>query len=49
MPGGGAPRAGLPSGGGPPPNIGDFCANWGTRAGGFLIDLLVMAIVSIPV
>jgi len=39
----------MPYGYGPPSNIGDYCANWGTRAGGFLIDLLVMAIVSIPV
>lgn len=42
------PGGGMPYGYGPPTNIGDYCANWGTRAGGFLIDLLVMAIAAIP-
>ncbi|MGW1991063.1 RDD family protein [Embleya sp. NPDC001921] len=48
QPGYGQPGYGPPAGYGPPPNIGEWCASWGRRAGGLLIDALVSLPVSIP-
>ncbi|MGW9208701.1 RDD family protein [Embleya sp. NPDC055664] len=37
-----------PYGYGPPQNLGDYCASWGRRVGGALLDWLVMLPVMIP-